>query len=104
MATMEKKDTSRIRRSFPDEFKTDAVAMVLDDSRRIVAVADAIGVGEGTLGNWVRLERIERGERAGLTRDDRTELTVLRKENAHLRMERDLLKRATAVWVKESGQ
>jgi len=59
MATMEKKDTPRVRRSLPDEFKTDAVAMVLDDGRRIVVVADAIGVGEGTLGNWVRLERIE---------------------------------------------
>ena len=104
MAIMEKKDTPRARRSFPDEFKTDAVAMVLDDGRKIVDVADAIGVGEGTLGNWVRLGRIERGERAGLTRDDRCELVELRKENARLRMERDLLKRATAFWVKESGQ
>jgi transposase len=95
MATMEKKDMPRTRRSFPDEFKTDAVAMVLDDGREIVDVAEAIGVGEGTLGNWVRLERIERGERAGLTRDDRTEIVELRKENARLRMERDLLKRAT---------
>jgi transposase len=95
MATMEKKDTSRTRRSFPDEFKSDAVAMVLDDARKIVDVAEAIGVGDGTLGNWVRLERIERGERAGLIRDDRAELAELRKENAHLRMERDLLKRAT---------
>ena len=94
----------RVRRSFTDEFKRDAVAMVLDDGRRIVDVADAIGVGEGTLGNWVRLERIERGERAGLTRDDRAELVELRKENGRLRMERDLLKRATAFWVKESGQ
>ncbi len=104
MATMEKKDTPRTRRSFPDEFKTDAVAMVLDDGRKIVDVAEAIGVGEGTLGNWVRLERIERGERAGLTKDDRAEIVELRKENARLRMERDLLKRATAFWVKESGQ
>ena len=63
MATMVKKDTSKTRRSFPDEFKTDAVAMVLDDGRKIVDVAGAIGVGEGTLGNWVRLERIERNER-----------------------------------------
>ncbi len=44
MAMMEKKkDTSRTRRSFPDEFKTDAVAMVLDDGRKIVDVAEAIG-------------------------------------------------------------
>jgi transposase-like protein len=101
---MEQKDTPRTRRSFTEEFKADAVAMVLDDDRKIVDVADAINVGEGTLGNWVRLEKIERGERAGLTRDDRAELAELRKENARLRMERDLLKRATAFWVKESGQ
>ena len=104
MSTMEQKDTPRTRRSFTEEFKADAVAMVLDDDRKIVDVADAINVGEGTLGNWVRLEKIERGERAGLTRDDRAELAELRKENARLRMERDLLKRATAFWVKESGQ
>jgi transposase-like protein len=104
MSTMEKQNTPRTRRSFTEEFKADAVAMVLDDGRRIVDVADAIDVGEGTLGNWVRLEKIERGERAGLTRDDRAELVELRKENARLRMERDLLKRATAFWVRESGQ
>jgi transposase len=78
--------------------------MVLDDGGRIIDVAQSLGIGEGTLGNWVRLEKIERRERAGLTRDDRAELVELRKENARLRMERDLLKRATAFWVKESGQ
>jgi transposase len=104
MSTMEKQNAPRIRRVFTPEFKADAVAMVLDDDRRIVDVAEAIDVGEGTLGNWVRLEKIERGERAGLTRDDRAELAALRKENTRLRMERDLLKRATAFWVKESGQ
>jgi transposase len=104
MSTMEKQNAPRIRRVFTAEFKADAVAMVLDDDRRIVDVADAIDVGEGTLGNWVRLEKIERGERAGLTRDDRAELAALRKENTRLRMERDLLKRATAFWVREAGQ
>jgi len=104
MSTMEKQNTPRSRRSFMEEFKADAAAMVLDDGRRIVDVAETIGVGDGTLGNWVRMEKIERGKRAGLTRDDRSELVELRKENARLRMERDLLKRATAFWVKESGQ
>ena len=104
MSTMEKQNPPRSRRSFTEEFKADAVAMVLDDDRKIVDVAEAIGVGEGTLGNWARLEKIERGERAGLTRDDRAELAELRKDNARLRMERDLLKRPTAFWVKESGQ
>ncbi len=104
MSTMEKRNTSRSRRSFTPEFKADAVSMVLDDGRGIVDVADSIGVGEGTLGNWVWLEKVERGERAGLTRDGRAEQAELRKENSRLRMERDLLKRATAFWAKESGQ
>lgn len=94
----------RTRRKFSAEFKRDAVAMVLDENRKIVDVADSLGVGDGTLGNWVRQARIDRGEKAGLTTSEKAELAKLRKENANLRMERDLLKRATAFWVKESGQ
>jgi transposase-like protein len=94
----------RSRRSFTDEFKRDAVALVIDEGRRVIDVARVLGVGEGTLGNWVRQARVDRGERAGLTTSERAELAELRKENARLRMERDLLKRATAFWVKESGQ
>jgi len=104
MSVMEQQLPNRVRRSFTGEFKADAVSMVLDDERRIVDVAEALGIGDGTLGNWVRQARIDRGEREGLTTEEKTELTRLRKENARLRMERDLLKRATAFWVKESGQ
>jgi len=104
MSVMEQEPV-RSRRSFTDEFKRDAVAMVLDDEgNSIVDVAHRLGIGEGTLGNWVRQARTDRGERAGLTTSERAELAELRKENARLRMERDLLKRATAFWVKESGQ
>ncbi len=77
--------------------------MVLDQGRGIADVARSVGVNEGTLGKWVRLERIERGQTAGMTVDDRAELAVLRAaENVQLRMERDLLKRSMAFWVKES--
>jgi transposase len=103
MSVMEQKP-ARPKRTFTDEFKRDAVAMVLDDGNRIIDVADRLGIGEGTLGNWVRQARVDRGERAGMTTSERQELVELRRENARLRMERDLLKRATAFWVKESGQ
>jgi transposase len=103
MSVMEER-SPRTRRSFTDEFKRDAVAMVLDDGNRIVDVAERLGVGEGTLGTWVRQARIDRGERAGVSTSEREELVELRRENARLRMERDLLRRATAFWVKESGQ
>ncbi len=94
------------RRRFTVEFKRDAVALVVDDpdGRSIADAARALRIGEQTLGNWVRQARTDRGERAGLTSSERAELSRLRQENARLRMERDLLKRATAFWVKESGQ
>ena len=87
----------------PPEFRSDAVAMVLDESRSIADVARATGVNPGTLGNWVGQERVERGERDGLTVDERSELAELRAECAQLRMERDLLKRSLAFWVKETS-
>jgi transposase-like protein len=93
MSVMEQEPT-RSRRSFTDEFKRDAVALVIDEGGKVIDVARGLGVGEGTLGNWVRQARVDRGERAGITTSERTELVELRKENARLRMERDLLKRA----------
>jgi len=90
------------RRKFTAEFKADAVALVLDEGRTIVDVARSLGVVEQTLGNWVRQSRIDRGEKDGLTSDERAELTRLRAEVRRLTMERDLLKRATVFWVQES--
>ncbi len=84
---------------YPPEFQRDAVAMVLDEHRSIADVARATGVNEGTLGNWAAKGRRERGGPVGLDADERAEL---RAENAQLRMERDLLKRAAAFFARET--
>jgi transposase len=86
---------------YPPEFQRDAVAMVLDEGRAIAEVVRAIGVNDGTLGNWVAKARRVRSTGVGLGTDERAELAELRAENAQLRMERDLLKRSMAFWVKE---
>jgi transposase len=88
---------------FPPEFRRDAVAMVVDESRSIAEVARATGVNPGTLGNWVGQARVERGERDGPSTEERADLAELRAENAQLRMERDLLKRSLAFWIKETS-
>ena len=88
---------------FSPEFRRDAVAMVIDEQRSIADVARSIGVNEGTLGNWVNKERVERGQRVGLSGDERSDLVEVRAENPQLRMERDLLKRSMAFWVKETS-
>ena len=86
---------------YPPEFQRDAVSMVIDEQRSIADVARSIGVNEGTLGNWVAKARRERSAGVGLNGDERAELAELRAEVTQLRMERDLLKRSMAFWVKE---
>lgn len=94
----------RTRRRFSDEFKRDAVEIVRSSGKPIAEVARELGIYDSTLGNWVKQDQINRGEREGLTTDERAELVELRRENARLRMERELLKRATAFWVRESNE
>ena len=101
---VDKSVVAGVRPRFSAEFKADAVAMAIDGERTIVDVARSLGPVEQTLGIWVRQARTDRGERAGLTTDERAELVRLRRENAQLAMERDLLKRATAFWVRESAR
>ncbi len=62
---------ARRRRSFTAEFKADAVALVLIEGRPVVDVSRSLGIGAGTLGNWVRQDRIDRGDKAGVTTSER---------------------------------
>ena len=71
--------------------------------RPIAEIARELGIYDSTLGNWVRQDRINRGEQDGLSTDDRARLRELEGENTKLRMERDLLKRTVAFWVKEQS-
>ena len=103
MSTSKKRRPGRPSK-YPPEFRRDAVAMVLDEDRPIAEVARSLGINEGTLGNWVNVERKAREQGVGLNIDERAELAELRSQVGELRMERDLLKRSLAFWVKESTQ
>jgi transposase len=93
----------RNRRRFSAEFKRDAVELVRTTGRPIAEIARELGIYDSTLGNWVRQDRIDRGEQEGLSTEERVRLRELERENARLRMERDLLKRTVAFWVKETS-
>jgi transposase len=90
------------RRKFDREFRDGAVRIVRETGRPIAQVARELGVNAGTLANWVARDKRVRGGDGRLSEDERVELARLRRENAELAMERDVLKRSVALWVKDA--
>ena len=91
---------ARAKRTFSPEFREEAVKLVIETSRPIAAVARDIGVGEGTLGNWVAAYR-RAGEEPALTISERERLRQLEREARELRMENEFLKKAAAYFAKD---
>jgi transposase len=89
-------------RSYPAEFRGDAVALVRSSDKTVTQVAPELGLNRETLGQWVKQDHIDQGELEGLTSGEREELRRLRREVAELRMERKLLKQAAAFFAKET--
>ena len=90
------------RRKFDADFKEGAVRLVRETGKPIAQIARDLGVNEGTLGNWVNAGKRRRDGNGALSEDERAELARLRRENAELAMERDVLKRSVALWVKDA--
>jgi transposase len=91
------------RRKFDEDFKQGAVRIVRETGKPIAQVARELGINEGTLGNWCAKDRRQRdGSEAALSENERAELVRLRRENAELAMQRDVLKRSVALWVNEA--
>jgi transposase len=91
----------RVRRQFSDEFKEGAVRLVLDEGKTVGAVARELDLTASALSLWVRHARSERTKgKSGLMKEEREELTRLRKEIRELRMERDILKKASALFAR----
>jgi len=93
------KKKKQTRRRFSPEFKAETVKLVKQSNRTMSDVAMELGISAKSVGEWVRLSE-ESGD--SISEDERNELRRLRKENRELRMEREILAKATAFFAKES--
>ena len=90
----------RRRPTYAPEFRTEALKRVRSSTESVSAIARDLGITVGTLRRWLDASRPQ--PEVLLTEDERTELRRLRKENRELRMEREILKKATAFFAKHS--
>ena len=95
--------SKRVQRRFAEDFKCEAVRLTETSGRTIKQVADDLGIGLSTLTRW-RGKHIEAVLLSGPHDDVDKELARLRRENEVLRQERDLLKKATAFFAKETSR
>jgi transposase len=91
------------RRSFSREFKLEAVKLVKEGRVKIGQASRDLGICETSLRRWIQQYETDHGEGlAGtLTTKEKEELRRLRRENRTLKMEREVLKKATAFFAKE---
>jgi transposase-like protein len=98
------KDGKRKRRTFTAEYKAETVRLIQRSGKSVGQIGLELGIGETALRRWVAEAEIEagRGPEGALKRSEREELVELRRENQRLRLERAILKKATAFFAKES--
>ena len=91
---------TRKRRNYTEDFKRDAVALVTEQGYKTSEAARSLGIGDNLIRRWKR-EFEEEASGARLGADELEELKRLRKENRLLRMEKEILKKASQYFAKE---
>ena len=94
----------KTRRSFTKEYKAEVVGLIRHSGKTVGAVCRDLGLTETAVRRWVQQAEVDsgRGPAGALTTEERAELAGLRKRVKTLEMEREILKKATAFFAKES--
>ena len=93
------------KKTYTKEFKTDAVSLVREQNYTIAEASRRLEISESMLGKWVRSARNE-GDDAfrgnGNMTAEQKEIHQLREENRRLKMEKEIVKKATVFFAKET--
>lgn len=94
----------KTRRSFTKEYKAEVVGLIRKSGKTVGAVCRDLGLTETAVRRWVQQAEVDsgRGPVGALTTEERAEFAALRKRVKTLEMEREILKKSTAFFVKES--
>jgi transposase len=92
------------RRKFTKEYKAEVVGLIKQGNKPVAQIARDLDLTESSLHTWLKQHDIDAGNgpAGALTTAEREELTRLRRECRQLRMEREILRKATAFFAKES--
>jgi transposase-like protein len=95
----------RKRRTFSAEFRLEAIKLAKESGKTVGVLAAELGLSESCLRKWVTQAGVDagQGQSGALTTAEREEITQLRREVKTLRMEREILKKATAFFAKENA-
>ena len=100
---MEGKQSKKAQPPYPPAFRAEAVALARTSGQSLAQVARNLGIHAETLRLWVRQADVDVGQRAGLSTSEREELAQLRRRVRVLEEERKILKKAAALFAKESA-
>lgn len=103
MSSTSSDKSRRHRRKFSAEFKAEAVALTKQPGQSVPKVAKSLDLTETALRAWVKQADVDagKGPAGALSTAEKHELAALRKEVRQLRMEREILRKATAFFAKE---
>lgn len=93
------------RKKYSKEFKLDAIDLVLEQGYRLVEASKSLGINTNMLGRWIR-EHSSGDDKAfrgnGKLTPEQLEIRRLKEENRQLKMEKEILKKATVFFAKET--
>ena len=90
-------------KTFEDDFKKNAVKLVLEEKMTIAQVSEDLGLGKSTLSKWLAQHRKGELIKSATQIEEDEELKRLRRENRILRQERDILKKAMGIFSSMSN-